>query len=72
MSAISLKDILRLSVAERLHLLEEIWDSLAVHPESIPLTEAQKAELERRLADYRAHPKQGRSWEEVRDSLDES
>jgi putative addiction module component (TIGR02574 family) len=66
------KEVLRLSVSERIQLVEEIWDSIAAHPERLPVTGAQQAELDRRLADYRANPGQGRTWEEVRDSLDES
>ena len=65
-------EILKLSVSERIQLVEDIWDSIAAQPESLPLSETQKAELERRVADYRANPRQGRTWEEVRDSLDES
>ena len=72
MASLDIREILKLSVSERIQLVEEIWDSIAAHPESLPVTEAQKAELDRRLADYRANPSQGRTWEEVRDSLDES
>ena len=72
MATVDLREILKLSVSERIQLVEEIWDSIAAHPESLPLTEAQKTELDRRLADYRSNPGQGRTWEEVRDSLDES
>ena len=43
-----LKDALLLSVEDRLQLIEEIWDSLAVTPEAIPVTEAQRRELARR------------------------
>ena len=38
----------KLSVEERLVLVEELWDSIA---EATPLTEAQRAELDRRLED---------------------
>jgi putative addiction module component (TIGR02574 family) len=72
MATLDPREILKLSVSERIQLVEEIRDSIAAHPESLPVTEAQKAELDRRLADYRANPGQGRTWEEVRDSLDES
>lgn len=72
MATVDIKEILRLSVSERIQLVEEIWDSIASHPASLPVTEAQKVELDRRLADYRADPNQGRTWEEVRDSLDGS
>jgi len=72
MATLDIREILKLSVSERIQLVEEIGDSIAAHPESLPVSEAQKAELDRRLADYRADPRQGRTWEEVRDSLDES
>lgn len=49
-----LSDILRMSVAERIQLVEDIWDSIAASPESLPVTDAQKDELDRRL---QAHAK---------------
>jgi putative addiction module component (TIGR02574 family) len=42
-------DIARLSFEERLRLLDELWESLSRRPEAIPLTEAQREELDRRL-----------------------
>jgi putative addiction module component (TIGR02574 family) len=56
--------LLKLSPSERLLLAQELWDSLS--PDDIPLTDWQKAELERRAAAYEANPASGRSWEEVR------
>jgi putative addiction module component (TIGR02574 family) len=44
-------DIDALSREQRLELLERRWDSLASSPEAIPLTDAQRAELDRRLDD---------------------
>ncbi len=44
-------DITRLSPAERLELLEQLWDSLSATPNALPLTEAQREELDRRLDD---------------------
>lgn len=44
-------DISTLSSDERLHLIELLWDSLASTPEAIPLTDAQREELDRRLDD---------------------
>jgi putative addiction module component (TIGR02574 family) len=58
-----------LSIAERILLVEEIWDSIAVSSERIPLTEAQKQDLQRRLAAYESSPKAGSSWEEVKARL---
>lgn len=59
------EQIMRLSVAERIQLMDEIWDSLADDPEAFPLTDEQKAELDRRLADRERNPHQAYSWEEV-------
>ncbi len=47
-----LDDILALSVAERLLLVEDIWDSIVATPEAVPVTDAQRKELARRK---RAH-----------------
>lgn len=66
MSKVSLADVLELSVAERIQLVGDIWDSIATQPRSLPLTQAQRDELDRRLEDYRQHPEDGSSWEEVK------
>lgn len=64
----SMKDlgIDRLSVADRLALAQEIWDSVVSDIEQSPLTEAQRQELERRLADSLARPDAVTPWEEVK------
>jgi putative addiction module component (TIGR02574 family) len=45
--------------------VETIWDSISAVPEALPLTEWQKEELERRLAEYEDDPDAGSSLEEV-------
>jgi putative addiction module component (TIGR02574 family) len=55
----------RLSVPERLQLVQEIWDSLGPAADLPPLTEAQKQELDRRLAALEANPAAVSPWEEV-------
>ncbi len=42
-------DFKRLSVAERIRLVEEIWDSIAEENLVLPPTKAQQDELDRRL-----------------------
>lgn len=59
----------QLSVAQRLLLVEEIWDSIAAEETAVPLTEAQRQDLERRIAAYEADPKAGSSWAEVKARL---
>ena len=70
MSPAQIEEILRLSVEDRIQLVEAIWDSIAEHPESLPVTEAQRKELDRRLADHLREPEAARPWSEVRRSLE--
>ena len=58
-------EILALPVAERVRLVEAVWDSISAVPEALPLTQWQKEELERRLAEFEADPDAGSSLEEV-------
>ena len=69
MSKVARKDILNLSIAERIELIGDIWDSIAEVPETVALTEAQKAELDRRLDAYRKDPTAGAPWPVVRDRI---
>lgn len=66
MKPIRLSDVLELPVEERLELVGNIWDSIAQVPDAVALTEAQRAELDRRLEAYRRNPKAGSPWAEVK------
>jgi putative addiction module component (TIGR02574 family) len=55
----------RLTVAERIELVAAIWDSIAADVERAPLTDAQKQEVDRRLAAHRANPQAAIPWEQV-------
>lgn len=58
-------DFSHLTPEERIQLAEDLWDSL--EPAAVPLTDAQRAELERRRALHEADPARGRPWREVVD-----
>jgi len=58
-------EILALPVAERVRLVEAIWDSISAVPDALPLTQWQKEELDRRLAEFEADPDSGATLEEV-------
>lgn len=58
-------DIAKLSPKDRLRLLEELWDSLSQNPELVPITEAQREELDRRLDDLDREGPIGIPWDEV-------
>ena len=49
-----------LTLAERIVVVEELWDSIAAEQASVPVTPAQQAELDaRRLEAYRENPTAG-------------
>lgn len=60
------KELLQLSVAERLELVEELWDSIPEDDEALALTPDQREDLERRLAEADADPDGGITWDEAR------
>ena len=54
-----------LTVSERVELLGLIWDTLEADTQKAPLTEAQRQEMDRRLADHKANPQAAIPWEQV-------
>lgn len=67
-----LSDILQMSVAERIQLVEDIWDSIVANPESLPLTDAQRQELDHRLEMYAQNPDEGIPWDELKEKVRKS
>lgn len=59
-----------LSPAEKLQLVEDIWDDLATSPDEIPVHQWQIDELERRKANLQKHPASGLTWDEVKRQCD--
>ena len=62
------EEIGRLSPAERLALIAQLWDSLA--DEQLPLSSGQKAELERRLISVDQDRQESITWEALRAELE--
>lgn len=58
-----------LPVEQRLHLVEELWDSIAADQRTLPLTDEQRIELDRRLDAYELDGNPGRSGSVVLDDI---
>jgi putative addiction module component (TIGR02574 family) len=54
-----------LSPEEKLRLLEEVWDSLAADPATVPLAKWQRRELDRRLDEVDREGPTGIPWDRV-------
>jgi putative addiction module component (TIGR02574 family) len=59
----------KLSISDRINLVEEIWDTIAEENQAFELSDSQKRELDRRLETARSNAGQGaafgRTWEEI-------
>lgn len=62
----TLANILQLSIAERIQLVEDIWDSITATPETLPITTAQRQELDQRLEAYHQTQEANITWTEAK------
>ena len=66
MDSVSIFD---LSPAEKLQLVEDLWDDLAASPEAVPVHDWQKQELSRRKVNLQANAASALRWDEVKRKL---
>jgi putative addiction module component (TIGR02574 family) len=65
MNATCIEEILRLSVDDRIRLVQRIWDSIAADGEPQPLSVQQPDEIERRIAAHRNDPSRAIPWKDA-------
>jgi putative addiction module component (TIGR02574 family) len=58
--------LFKLGRAERLELVEDLWDSIAEEDAALPVSDEKRAELRRRKELFQEHPNSGRTWAEVK------
>jgi putative addiction module component (TIGR02574 family) len=63
-----LAKVTSLSPEDRLELIGVVWDSLL--PDDLPVTDAERALLDARLADIKSNPNDQSSWLDVRGRLE--
>ena len=64
-----LQALFSLSVAERIELVEELWDSVADEAQAQPLAAHELAEIRLRLREHQAGPADVVPWDEVKNKL---
>ena len=62
-----MQEILDMSVAERILMIEKIWDS--IDPNSIPMPSTHEQELDNRLNRYAKGETTFVSWEDIKNEL---
>jgi putative addiction module component (TIGR02574 family) len=65
----TVQEIDTLTVAEKIQLVEDLWDSVAVSNAEIPFPAWQKQELDRRKQNFLSNPASGMTWQEVKRSV---
>lgn len=58
--------LLKRGSAERLQLVEDLWDSIALENENLPMPDWKAEELRRRKERFVQNLDSGRSWEEIK------
>ncbi|HJQ35945.1 MAG TPA: addiction module protein [Thermoanaerobaculia bacterium] len=69
MSRTYIENILELSLPERIAAVQEIWESVIEDARTLPLTAAQRDELEKRWLELQRNPDEGEPWDEVKVAL---
>jgi putative addiction module component (TIGR02574 family) len=67
--SITINDLLNMPVAERLRLVEDLWDGIAEMPKTVELSDAQRKELDERLEQYHRNPEAGSPWKDVKERI---
>jgi putative addiction module component (TIGR02574 family) len=67
--SIAIEDYRKLSIEERIQLVDDIWDSIEEDMPPLELTEEDKAELRRRADAHYADPASSEPWEQVRERI---
>jgi putative addiction module component (TIGR02574 family) len=65
----TIEGLKQLSVAEKIQLVEDLWDSIAAETSPIGLSPQHIAELDRRLDALEANPNHGTPWSAVREKI---
>ena len=60
------RSVFDLSPAEKLQLVEDLWDDLAANPDEVPIHDWQIKELARREANLQRNPESVTDWESVK------
>ena len=70
MRVTDIPEINSLSTSEKILLVEDLWDRIAVDELSVPVPQSHKEELDKRLRRYKSHPGNILSLEELQERVE--
>lgn len=70
MRVIDIPQLAKLSISEKILLVEDIWDNISSEESNIPVPESHITELDRRLARHRSSPGTLLSLDELRTRIE--
>ena len=59
-----------MSVTDRLLIVEDIWDSIALSNNKLPVSDEHKSDLDSRFEDYKNDPSNASTWKEVKNRIE--
>ncbi len=59
----------KLELSEKILLVEDIWDRIAKANSTLPMSEWQKAKLDKRYSDYQQSKHELKDWQTVHQSI---
>ena len=65
-------DFQKLSITEKVKVVQELWDQIAASPEELPVPAWHRAELEKRQSEWASSPDPGEDWDVVKKRLREA
>ena len=57
-----ISEILKLSIPEKIMMVETIWDNIAAENSKLELSKEEELLLDERLSSYRKNPKRAKPW----------
>jgi putative addiction module component (TIGR02574 family) len=64
-----ISELQRMPIHERLQLVEDLWDSIALENTNLTVAQWQMDELDRRAANFEANPASGIPWETAKEII---
>jgi putative addiction module component (TIGR02574 family) len=60
------EELKKLTTSEKILLINDLWDDIAMSPEDVPISDEQKKVLEERYQEFLEDPEEGVTWNQAK------